>query len=149
MEIEAAARRYLLSKYAITNLVERRVYKFTLPTALEGTGDTAIVVRRRGGWAAPGWGSQEYPLLVIDCFADHSRPVKDLPPSIDDREERAMQLYREVDRVLHLPEGVTMWWPDENGLRILGCRRGSEPLDPVEVDGVAMVRVTYDVKTFH
>lgn len=151
MEIETAVRLRALESPGITNLTGRhRVYKFQLPIVLEGTGHCAVVFRRNTGWASPGPGGAETPIVVADCYADHSRNEQGEQIK-DDREERAMQLFREVDRWFHQKAGGDMYWPsgDTSGLRVFGCFRGSEPAGPIEREGVAMVRVTYDVLTAH
>jgi len=154
MELETATRKHLLQQKGVTNLTGRgadaRVYKFILEEPLEGTGKVALVVFRSGAWSAPIRRSQEYPLLVVDCYADNSRD-EDENKVIDDRNDRAYQLYREVDRVLHQVNHFARRWPtdDEDGLMVIGCHRGSEPTPPVENAGVAMVRVTYDVIVVH
>ncbi len=151
MEIETAVRKHLLNFPSVTNLVQKRVYKFELQEELEGTGRGALVVRRSGQWASPGRNSQEYPLLVVDCYSDNSRPDEQGLELLHDRDERAMQLYREVDRILHQVSGVQRHWPeqDPNGLYVIGCFRGSEPTSPAEYHGVSRVRVSYDVQVFH
>jgi len=150
MEIETAARKQLLGKSSVTNLVGGRVWKFKLEEPLEGTGNCAVVVRRGGGWVKPGKNSQEYPILVVECFADHSRDSAGNPVK-DDRDERVMQLVREVDRVLHQVDREHRYWPegDESGLYVIGCFRSAEPEGPVEKHGVAAARVVYDVQVFH
>lgn len=158
MELETAARKHALAQTPITNITGQRVYKnrsyFTDNTGsevpLEGSGLSFLVFRRAGGWTKPIRKSSEYPILVADCISDHVRDPEGRPIVLN-AEERALQLYRELDRVFHRPEGVHDFWPDSDpsGLYIEGSLRGSEPAGPVWRDGVAIVRVTYDVKVFH
>jgi len=150
MELETAARKHPLDQTRVQNLVSGRVYKFELEEPVEGTGKASIVLYRKEAWAKPGKNSQEYPILVVDCYADHSRDP-DGGQTKDDRNDRAFQLYREVDRVLHQKDRFSRQWPvgDEDGLLVLGCFRGSEPNDVALKHGVAMVRVTYDVQVVH
>jgi len=154
MELETAARKHLLNQVKITNQTGKgatgRIWKFHLEEGLEGTGQAAIVLNSSKQWAKPGMNSQEYPILVVECYADHSRD-DDADQTKDDAMDRAKQLYREVDRVLHQTDRLTRHWPenDDDGLLILGCFRGTEPDEPVQKHGVQMVRGTYDVQIIH
>lgn len=151
MELETAARKRALQSDAIKNLVVDRVFKFQLEQPLEGTGKLAIVCNRRGNWTSPTKGSQEYPILVWECYADWSRDSEG-NASKDDAADRAMQLYREVDRFFHQVDREHRYWPDddpEGGLYIIGCFRGSEPVGPADKYGVKVVRGVYHVQTFH
>ena len=159
MEVETAVRRHLLDQGAITNLVQRRVWKFVLrlfdddgaPKALEGSGLAAIVLKRRRGWTSPDMQkTSEFPLLVVECWADNSREEDGTVIKLD-AEDRAAQLYREVDRILHLADGSHNQWPEgrSDALYIEGCHRAAEPDGPLHIDGAAVMRATYNVKTFH
>lgn len=153
MELVTAARKQLLSKPGVTTLVSARVWKWGQEIALEGTGQAGIVLRNGGQWTKPGKNSQEYPILVVECCSDYSRDASG-DQSKDDREDRAMAVYREVDRVFHQVGRYHRFWPDtateaSDGLYVAGSFRGSEPTDPNEKYGVAVIRVTYDVSCFH
>lgn len=150
MELETAARKHLLDKVTITTLVGQRVWKFRPQEPLEGTGHAGIVVVRRGQWTKPTHNSQEYPMLVVECYADHSRAA-DGEALKDDAEERCYQVGREVDRVLHQVDREHRHWPegDTDGLYVIGSFRGSEPSDPADKFGVKCVRLTFDVQVFH
>ena len=150
MEIETAARKHLLNQGNVTNLVSKRVWKFGEHEPLENTGLAALVLRRNTGWTKPGRGSQEYPMLVIECLSDWSRTPEGQVIK-DDAADRAYAVYREVDRILHQVDREVRYWPegDKDGLLVLGCFRGSEPTEPVDKWGVKVVRVTYDVQVVH
>lgn len=151
MELETAARKHLLDFDSIRVLVKDRVWKYRPEEALEGTGQAAIVVRRSGNWTKPGRNSQEYPILVVECYADASRnPNAEMMQ--DDAEARCYQLAREVDRVLHQLGGQHRHWPEDDpdeGLYVIGCFRGSEATEPADKHGVKVVRMTFDVQVFH
>jgi hypothetical protein len=150
MELVTAARKQLLRDTGIKNLVVDRVWKWRLEESLEGTGQTAIVLRNGGNWSKPGKNSQEYPILTVECYADHSRTPDGSYPVLD-REDRVMQLIRAVDRIFHQVDREVRYWPegDESGLLVLGSFRGTEPTDVVERHGVAVSRITYDVQVVH
>jgi hypothetical protein len=159
MELVTAARRHALKQDSIKNLVLDRVFKHKLrlfnddgePMALEGTGWTALVFKSASGWAAAErTKTSEYPILVVECWADHSRQPDDSHALKLDQADRAQQLWREVDRVFHVASGEHQRWPDSpGGLYIEGSTRSREPDGPLEIDGVAVVRGTYNIKTFH
>ena len=159
MELETAVRRHLLDQNPITNLVQKRIWKFKMrlfdetgaPKALEGSGLAAIVVKRRSGWAVPLTDkTSEFPLLVVECWADNSREDDGTITALDS-EDRAAQLFREVDRILHLADQEHDEWPNgrEDALYIEGCHRAREPDGPLVIDGVSVMRVAFNVKTFH
>jgi hypothetical protein len=159
VELETACRRHLLNQNPVKNLVVRNVWKWFVQrvdddgqlTGLEGTGEAGIVIRRVAGWTKPIFKSSEFPILVIDCLSDDSR-FPDGRTQKYDAADRAMAVWREVDRVLHQGDGEHRYWPEndpDNGLYVEGCIRGSDPAGPVLRDGIQLVRCTYDVKVFH
>jgi hypothetical protein len=97
MEIESAARRYLLSLQPVTGYVGQKVFKFRLQEPIEGTGGLAIVVNRQSGWAAPEQiGTTEKPRLSVDCWADPTRVVGSGEIQALDAEDKAYALARVV-----------------------------------------------------
>ena len=153
MEMVTAARKQLLLKPSVTTLVGQRIWKWGEEGSLEGTGHAAIVLRNGGQWSKPGKNSQEYPILTVECCADMSRDA-DGEPSKDDAEDRAMAVFREVDRHLHQVSRYHRFWPEtavnhSEGLYVAGCFRGSEPTAPTTKYGVKVIRVTYDLNVFH
>jgi hypothetical protein len=158
VEVETALRFHLMNQPAIRGVVGKNVWKFRVrlrdddgkPRGLAGTGLAGIVIRRQGSWTKPHRNTGEFPLMVVDCMADDPRdPLGD--PLSDSMDERALQVYREVDRVLHQVDGEHRYWPEgkADALYVEGCYRGSDPTAPTLIDGVAVVRATYDVKCFH
>lgn len=150
MELETAARKRLLQSSAVKNLVSQSVFKFKLEEPVEGTGRAALVVNRRGGWTTPTHNSQEYPVLVVECYADASTSPEG-NRDVDDAATRAVQLSREVDRWLHQVDREHRYWPDDDpeGLYVIGCFRGSEPSEPADKHGVKVVRNVYHMQVFH
>jgi len=126
VEIEAAVRRMLLADLTVNGYVAGKVFKFRLEE--QPSGGRAVVVRRIGGWTAPGTGSQEYPLVEVQCWADHSRDAEGLMVKAD-AEENAWALYRAVMPLMH---GVrNQWWGamgSNPGLLIVGSYRSGEPI---------------------
>lgn len=150
MELVTAARRHLASQDQVKILFGDWIWKWKLEDKVEGTGRMAIVLRNGGQWSKPTHNSQEYPILVVEVYADHSRMPDGTYP-IANGEDRCMQGVREVDRVLHQVDREHRHWPegDTDGLYVIGCFRGSEPETPVIRHGVPVVRVTYDVQVIH
>lgn len=160
MEIETAARRLLLADETVNSYVAGKVFKGTLLQTPEGTGGYAIVVRRGAGWWSPDpVNTSEYPLLVVECWADPDREngVKKRENGAD----KAWALFRAVDGLLHAQRD--QWWGAGGanpGLRIISCARDSEPVavggpDARLGDRAAafgdlwMVPAVYDVHTVH
>lgn len=161
MELTTAARRYLLSQAAVTGYVQTRVWKDRLEDVLDRTGQRAIVVKDAGAWSVPQRrNTQEYPILRIEFWADHTRH-DDGTIDVEDGMTSARALYRAVDPLLHGVRDVR--WGGDDGLFVIGCSRYSEPLPitaselatgrPVPTDSDAYeaqgVAVLYAVQTIH
>lgn len=118
MELETAARRYLLAHPLSAGNVGTRVYKFRLQHPVEGTGLCAIVVNRGPGWATPDTvQTPEFPRLVIDVVADPSRVSITGEIAALDAEDKAFAVHRAIK---------PMWvYPQLNHTRIGGF--GSRP----------------------
>lgn len=123
MEIETAARKVLLADATVAGYVGPKVRKFTLLDALDRTAGRAIVLKRDGQWRRRDWQrSAEYPILRVECWADHDRDgVGDMTEA--NAEEKALALWRAVDSRLHSRE-MEQW--DE--LWIASCSLWSEPV---------------------
>lgn len=128
MEIETAVRRHLLALPSATGYVSQRVYKFSLLDHVQGTQQRAIVVRRSNGWASPDTvQSSEYPILVVDFWADPTRD-EDGNKVADDAVDKAYAVFRAVDKDLHAKRDE--WWGaggTNPGLRVISCARWAEP----------------------
>lgn len=150
MEVEAAIRRRLLADPGVNGYVAGKVWKYRLPETLDGTGGRAIVVWRDGGWAQPDKvKTSEFPLVNVDCWADHSRDERGAMLSAD-AEENAWAVYRVVDMVLHGRLGE-MW----GELHVVTSARWGEPFvlggrDPsVKAMQAASVRASYSLQVVH
>lgn len=128
MELETAARKYLLTDSTIRGYVvsgdETRCYKHRLEVPVHGTGKIAIVVSRNGGWATPDEvQTVEFPVLRIDAIAD---PDRDIDGSIRtmNGEDKAAAVLRAADRIVHNQRGVM--WGGPNGLLIVTAGRWRE-----------------------
>lgn len=161
MEVEAGVRRHLLNQDAVRGLVGGRVFKHRLEESVDQKGLCAIVVKRNGGWATPDpIQTQEYPLLVVEFWADHSRNA-DGTFDRRDAEDRAWGMYRAVDPLLHARRG-DRWgiFGSNPGLIVVSSARWSEPLlitedDQHRTSGAAimgdsvMVRAQYAMQVIH
>lgn len=119
----------LLAQPAVTGYVQNRVFKHRLLDKVDGTGRTAIVVKHGVGWASPDTVQTiEYPVLVLDVYADPSRLVTG-EINVADAEDKTWSVYRTLDRLLHTQRDV--WWGavgSDPGLKVISCRRHSEPV---------------------
>lgn len=158
MELETAVRKLLLASDAVTGYVGAKVYKFRLDAALTD-GGRAVVVRRVGGWARPQpINTGEYPLLEVQCWADHDRDTAGGMAAAN-AEEKAWALLRVVDPLLHGVVGAVWGGEDDRaGLEILSCSRYAEGvvLTASQAEGRARtseeavyVSTTYAVECIH
>ena len=161
MELTTAVRRYLLAQSAVTGYVQTRVWKDRLEDVLDRTGQRAIVVKDAGSWSVPqARNTQEYPLLRIEFWADHTRDDDDTI-AVEDGMSSARALFRVVDPLLHGVRDVR--WGGDDGLFVIGCQRYSEPLpmtgselatgrpQPTDADAyeAQAIAVLYAVQTIH
>lgn len=164
MELTGATRRLLLEQPAVTGYVQDRVHKHLLRDHVDGTGQRAVVVRMAGGWDKPDHTqTSQYPLLAVDCWADHSRDDNGDATALDNL-DNAWALYRVVDDVLHQARNQ-LWGAspsDPEGAYVVSCIRNQEPYDQaasspasaqsaaslpyaVELGECAVVTVQYEV----
>lgn len=122
MEIESAARRYLLGQSAVTSLVGQRVWKHALFSPLDGTGHRAIVVAR-DGWHGPleDVRTVEFPVLAVTCWADATRDA-DGRVVAEDAADSAWGMHRVIDSLLH-GQRAARW----DRLVVVHCRRWAAP----------------------
>lgn len=139
MELESAARHRLLAEDSVTGYVVKKVFKFRLMEALQGTAGRAIVVSRNGGWSQPDQArTVEYPLLTVQCWA--APDLVDGELSVGNAEEKAWALHRVVDPCLHLVRGERWGYslsPVRDGLMIVRSSRWSEPVCETSSSSVA------------
>ncbi len=128
MEIETAARRRYLQDPTVQGYVTGKVFKHSLLERVDGTGGRALVVRRSNGWAqADNTQSSEYPILVVDCWADRTRSPEGDPLG-DDAIDKAYALWRAVDSITHRVRD--QWWGgggSDLGLMMVSIVRWVEP----------------------
>jgi hypothetical protein len=161
MEIEAAIRRELLQDPTVAGYVGTKVYRRTLWDNLEVLqGARAIVVRRTTGWAVPQRkNTQEYPTVMIQCWADADRDASG-NVTTDNGMDNAWAVYRAVDTFLHgKDEGIWGKFGSSPGLEVIGCQRGAEPVAfgpddvspdlKVQMDTYRYVQVPYWVQCVH
>jgi len=74
VEVETAARRYLLAQSAVAAYVGTKVFKFKLEELINGSGGAAIVLNRVSSWAGSNpVNSSRFPILAVDVTTDSSR----------------------------------------------------------------------------
>lgn len=101
MEIESAARRYLLAQSSVTSLVGQRVWKHELFSPIGPDVPSAIVVVR-DGWHGPVEDSRtvEFPVLAVECWADATRNAAG-DVTAESAADSAWSMHRVVDGLLH------------------------------------------------
>ncbi len=123
------------------------VFAHSLWTAVEGSGNTAIVVRYGGGWAAANLhNTLRFPRLDVDVWADPKRDRGGNAVDPAEVQRRVMGVFAAVDARLHRPQsGVQMW----GGVRTIACSRMNEPTVYPAPDGggLLMLQVFYGVTT--
>src|SRR4029450_99775 len=140
MELETAARRYLLTLPEVTSYVGDKVWKWRRKTLLDG--GRAVVVGRIGPSAPPdAVKTSQFIELQVVCWADPT--MDDGVPVAADAEDNALALYGVVDKHLHNQRGVR-WgaWGSDPGLMIITCTRDSEP-EPREDVGEKLIAGRY------
>jgi hypothetical protein len=117
---------------------------------MEGTGKACVVLSQRGGWAtANRHNTEQFPVLQVEVYSDPTRDANRNPSDDYTPEERAYEVYRAIDAVLHRPDGFDEDWGDAMGtLRITGSLRAGEPdiTDVPEGDGLIRLLVRYEMK---
>lgn len=113
------------------------LFQHDLWAEMEGSGSTAIVLRRAGSWSGGNPHNRlRFPRLAVDIWADPLRDVNK-PGEVHQRLET---VYLTVDDRLHRPTGQTQMWGD---VRTIGCTRLGEPTEPEAVaDGDGLLRQT-------
>jgi hypothetical protein len=157
MEIESAARRMLLQQQAVTGYVQNRIWRHDRQEVLDGTGQRAIVLRRNNGWAQREQrNTQEFPILLVECWADSTRD--DCGQIVKaDALDNAYALHRVVDPLLHGKRGVR--WGGVNGLLIVSSQTWAEPISETaerahghrakELGDLAVVTTQYAICCIH
>lgn len=117
------------------------LFQHDLWTDLEGSGTTALVIRRGGSWSGGnGNNTLRFPRIAVDLWAD---PLRDTAGNITAPGEvhrRMEAVYFAFDDKLHRPTGETQMWGD---VRTIGCLRLGEPTEPLAVsDGDGLLRQT-------
>jgi hypothetical protein len=125
----------LLSQPAVTGYVGQKVFKNELLEHVDGTGGRALVVRKNGGWGeVMTVNTDEYPHLVIDCWADASRDPDGMVV-VQNSIDNAYALYRVVDSIMGRVRDV--WWGaggSDRGVRVLSCGKTGEPMHETSKD---------------
>jgi hypothetical protein len=138
VEVDAAARRRLLTDQTIGGYVDGKIYTQRLGCDLNGTGGYAIVVVRNGGWASPNQHNDgRFPLLLTKCYADPDRD-EDGSVKTANGQTKALALDKALDRLLHRALGQTWGAVGSNpGRLIISCYRASEPVAAGQGDALA------------
>jgi hypothetical protein len=135
MELETAARRFMLADATLRGYVQDRVFKFRLELKIDGSGRSALVVNRSNAWTAPDpvkW--MEFPVLRVHAYADPRRDTDGQIAELD-AEDRAFALYRVLDRMLHARRDYTMGAQgSQAGLKVVSSARWAEPFMVTDKD---------------
>jgi hypothetical protein len=115
------------------------LFQHTLWAELEGSGGTAAVISRAGGWAAPNtYNTARFPRIALDIWAD---PIRDAANHVTDPGEvqrRADAAYQILDAHLHnAAAGDRMW----GTVRTITCVRLAEPNVYTVPDGDGLLRL--------
>jgi hypothetical protein len=156
VEVDTACRRMLKAAPAVRSFTSM-VYRTRLEEKVDGTGKRAVVVQRNNGWTQPqDRTTQEYPLLMIKIWADHSRDESGAYAKADNV-DNAYAVYRVIDPLMHGQRGAV--WGGENGLTIVTCTRWAEPyvitqedthgMPKDEIGDCAIVVVQYALQVVH
>lgn len=162
MEVETAFRHHLMAVPAVRGYVQTRVFKHKLVEHVDGRGTRAVVVRRFGGWAEPERETtQEYPTMMVDCWADCSRNGAG-EKLAEDAIDNAWAVYRAVDPAIHQLKDVMLGARgDDRGLYLIKAWRFAEPFQQtkdeshggvaygVELGESAVVSVEYALVVVH
>jgi len=154
MEMLVAARRELMRTPAVLAEVgsddrfSAWIFRWRMYVDIEGTGQTAIVLREDGGWASPNQhNTARFPRLGVEIYADVPRTPR-LNPARATAQDRAKAAFNVIDRIFHVPQGGQIRWGNEEGtLRIVSSLRLTEPQvsAPSEGDGLARLLTSYAV----
>lgn len=153
MDLTLAARRYLVDHTPLNTVVGASntfahwVFRDRLYVSVEGTGQVAVVLAERGGWAAPNpHNTMRFPVLQVEVYADPDRAA-DLNPVTPayGAESKARAVFNAVDPYLHWVGRVNeQYWGGTNTeqpLRVLGCTRAAEPSVDDVPDGDGLIRL--------
>lgn len=148
-DLTTAARRILAEYTPLTSLLgasdswDTWIFRWRPYVTLKASGSAAIVLSERGGWATPNrHNTARFPRLQVEVYVDV--PREEGSPVSRIAEERALEICRAVDEVLHVPDGAAMDWAD---LRVIGSTRQSEPqVDLVpDADGLVRALAYYEI----
>lgn len=139
-DLVQGAVKYLLAQPSVlavlgtTDAGTPRLFQYELFGVMEGTGSTAAVIGRGGGWDGGNeHNTTRFPRLTLELWADPMRDVTK-PGEVWRRIDAALDAF---DRVLHRPQGGEQWW---GTVRTISCVRGSEPLVYPVPDGDGLLR---------
>ena len=111
----------LLDTTAVTNLVDTYIFKRFLQEKVNGTGKAAIVISERPG-ESPGAHNWWRPRIEVWIYADNT--TVDGVVDEQDRDDRMMAIFEQVDKVLHFSDYEMRSWGTYRFLRSL---RDAEP----------------------
>jgi hypothetical protein len=135
MEIDTAVRRHLLMQPGVVGYVGTKVFKNELLEAVDGTGGRAVVVRKNGGFSTPqSVNTDEFPSLVVDCWADCDRdPSGEIV--VNNAIDKAYAVYRVVDALLgRLNDAWLGAGGTSPGVRVISSGKMMEPIHETSAD---------------
>lgn len=115
------------------------LFQSTMWTNLEGTGTTAAVIGRAGGWTSPNThNTMRFPRLSLEMWADPIRDSGGNEINRGEAERRIDAAFLTLDTHLHRPQGGATWW---GTVRTVGCTRLGEPTVYPVPDGGGLQRL--------
>jgi hypothetical protein len=161
VELEAAARRHLLTDSTITGYVAGRVEPFRLKRRVDPHGTRAIVIERGPAWSETEryeGASAEFPTLAIRCWADSTRDNDGNVTSLN-RVENAYAVWRAVHNFIHNRRPGQIWGRTGSnpGLLVNTCSLWAGPthldgqgsINGVPVGEAAVVTASYAMNVAH
>ena len=138
MDITGAVWHRLVTEPDIVAALDTRLYRHRLPVVIEGTGMAAAVLSAAQGWTtANRHNTAEFPKLRLEIYQDSS-------PNNRDAEDRAHDLWKLFDRILHVPTGFAAHWGD---VRVIGSHRLTQPecFPVTDAESVALLVADYAI----
>lgn len=148
-DIVGATVKWLLTKSSVTSAVGMftvsgkqvpGIFQYRLWAGqFEGASSSAIVITNEGGWATPNpHNTMRFPRVVLNVWCDPLRDDGHNATNLPEVQRRAMWVFEQADKYLHIPGGDTMIWGET---RVISSVRLVEPVLYTVPDGDGIVRL--------